>query len=59
MKEKDQMQFCFNCGEELGYFASNEPLQTCGKLPCEREARDQEALLRQDAHEELDRNMGW
>jgi hypothetical protein len=32
---------------------------TCGKMECEREARNQEWQEREEAHEQLDRDMGW
>jgi len=32
---------------------------TCGKRECEREARDQARAERDEAHEKLDRDMGW
>lgn len=38
---KPTMRYCFNCGEELGVMKSidYDPLDTCGKAECEREAR--------------------
>lgn len=39
----EKEQYCFNCGESLGiYRAYPGELQTCGKMECEREARNQE-----------------
>lgn len=32
---------------------------TCGKAACERDARDAEHEARQEAHDKLDRDMGW
>lgn len=56
----NKMQHCFYCGEELGiYDADYRDLQTCGKSECEREARSEEQAARSDAHEQLDRDMGW
>jgi hypothetical protein len=55
------MRHCFNCGEELGILSSAdyEPLDTCGKRECDREARDAMAVERAEAHEQLDRDRGW
>ncbi len=46
-----RMRFCFNCGEELGVYADYDPLDTCGKLECEREAR---AIARDEIEEDRD-----
>ena len=53
-----KMQHCFYCGEETGFHESYR-LNTCGKPECEREARNEEQAEREDAHEKLDRDMGW
>ena len=54
-----KMQYCDYCGDEIGvghrYYRDR---QTCGKGECERWARDEEQAERDQAHEELDRNMG-
>jgi len=55
-----RMHHCFNCGEELGpWDRFCEPLDHCGKRECAREAQDQMAMERADAHDRLDRDMGW
>lgn len=56
-----KMRHCFNCGAELGVLSSAEyePLDTCGKRECDREARDAMAMERDYAHEQLDRTRGW
>lgn len=54
-----KMRRCFNCGEELGYYADYDPLDTCGKRECEREARNAIMEEREEAHERLDRDLGW
>ena len=55
-----KMQFCYFCGEELGiYDKPHRGRDTCGKSECNREARNDEAQERFDAHEELDRMNGW
>lgn len=54
-----RMRYCFYCGDELGVYADWEPLDTCGKSACEREARYTAEENRAEAHERLDRNLGW
>jgi hypothetical protein len=54
-----KMRHCFNCGEELGFYADWEPLDSCGRPECEREARSAREAERSEAHEQLDRDRGW
>lgn len=54
-----KMRYCFNCGEQLGEYADYDPLDTCGKVECNREARHAARQERDEAHERLDREMGW
>lgn len=54
-----KMRHCFNCGAELGVSAYHDPLDTCGARECERAARDAAQQERDEAHEQLDRDMGW
>jgi len=60
MSDKKE-RFCANCGDSLGHIESRhyDRRDTCGKLACEREARDEIAAERADAHEQLDRDGGW
>jgi hypothetical protein len=60
-KSTAKMRHCWNCGAELGVLsrAQWEPGDTCGKTECEREARDQARAERDQAHEQLDRDLGW
>lgn len=60
MAEK-KMRHCWFCGAELGVLgrAEWEPGDTCGARECEREARNAAAEERREAHEQLDRDMGW
>ncbi len=53
------MRHCFNCGEPMGRYRDYDQLDTCGKSECDREARDAASQQRYDAHEQLDRDMGW
>lgn len=61
MKSKNKERFCPICGESLGfpedrfYFRSD----TCGSRECEREMREIERAERDEAHEQLDRDLGW
>lgn len=51
---------CFNCGEDLGEWDRfSDGLDTCGQSECNREARHAYAQERDEAHERLDRDMGW
>lgn len=55
-----KMQYCFYCGEKLGVYDNfGERYETCGKPECEREARDCQAQDHAEAHEQLDRDMGY
>ena len=52
---------CEWCGADLGGSVTKWPeeLVTCGAPECEREARDEMRARREDAHKQLDRDMGW
>ena len=51
---------CYYCGEDIGLWDRfSDRLDTCGAQECEREARDQMQAEREEAHEQLDRDMGW
>ena len=56
-----RMRHCFWCGVELGVYddIDSDPLDTCGKIECEREARNEARREREEAHEQLDRDLGW
>lgn len=51
---------CDYCGDPIDPCErwGNEPV-TCGKRECERWARDEEAGMREEAHRQLDEDMGW
>ena len=53
------MRHCFNCGAELGAYWDFDRRDTCGARECNREAADDARAERDDAHERLDRDMGW
>jgi hypothetical protein len=54
-----KMRHCWNCGDEMGVYADYDRMDTCGKQECEREVRNQMQGEREEAHEQLDRDMGW
>jgi hypothetical protein len=59
MQKLCKMRHCFNCGDELGEYADADPLDTCGKVECNREAQAAARQEREEAHEDLDRERGW
>ena len=54
-----KMRHCFNCGEELGVLDWYDRWDHCGKQECAREARDGMRAEREEAHEQLDRDLGY
>jgi hypothetical protein len=58
-KMTSKMRHCFNCGEEIGFDAYYDPLDTCGKNACLREAQEQAQMERDERHEQLDHEMGY
>ncbi len=60
MSNQEKTLFCDYCGDEMGIGVRGyrEKL-TCGKRECERWARDEEQQERQEAHDQLDADMGW
>lgn len=59
MAKTPKMRHCFYCGDELGVYADYDPLDTCGKPECNREAGYAQAQERDEAHDQLDRDLGW
>ena len=57
----EKRQHCAYCGDDMGVWSRvySRPNDTCGKPECERWSRDAEAAERAEAHEQLDRDMGW
>lgn len=53
------MRHCAYCGDEMGCYDDYHRDDTCGRQECERWAREELQAEREDAHEELDRDMGW
>ena len=56
-----QERFCWNCGASLGFIArmNYDRTDVCGKQECGREQRNMFAAEREEAHEQLDRDMGY
>ena len=50
---KAKERFCWNCGASMGVIEN----RYCTE--CDREARYQAEAERAEAHEQLDRDMGW
>lgn len=51
---------CLGCGEDLGEWTpSCDAYDTCGEIECNRSSRDAYAQEREEAHERLDRDMGY
>lgn len=59
MSKQPKMRHCFNCGKELGYYAEYDPLDDCGARECQRAAQDAYQQEREEAHEQLDRDLGY
>lgn len=56
-----RQRHCWNCGEDMGMIDDRhyDRRDTCGKLECQREERDAYAQERDEAHEQLDRDLGY
>ena len=59
--ENAKMRHCWNCGAEMGVIENKyyDSRDTCGKIECQREAQYVAEAERSEAHEQLDRDMGW
>ena len=60
-KPKGQDRFCWNCGKPMGWIENKyyDRRDTCGSRECTREERDAYQAEREEAHEQLDRDMGY
>lgn len=58
--QQPKMKYCAWCGNELGpaHSFDREP-ESCGAPSCNREVRGMLEQEREEAHERLDRDMGW
>ena len=54
-------RFCWNCGASIGVVAQHlyDRGDTCGARECDRAARDEAYADREEAHRQLDEDMGW
>lgn len=54
-------RFCPNCGASMGFIENRHYYRndTCGRMQCERAAREDAAAEREEAHERLDRDNDW
>lgn len=53
-------QHCFNCGEDIGPWERGcQDPESCGKSECNRELQNTYAIERAEAHEQLDRDLGY
>lgn len=61
VKPKGRIRHCPYCGDNMGFIENRyyEPLDSCGKADCNRDAADAARQERDDAHEQLDRDRGW
>jgi hypothetical protein len=59
MPREAKMRRCWNCGAEMGVYADYDRMDTCGSPECEGAVRDAYAEERAEAHEQLDRDMGY
>lgn len=51
---------CFNCGADIGLWDRfSDRLDDCGATECAREGRSAAVQEREEAHEHLDRDMGY
>jgi hypothetical protein len=54
------MQHCFNCGAELVVYRSYYgQVENCGAPECMRAEREMHAAERDEAHRQLDEDMGY
>ena len=52
-----KMQYCVNCGEELGvYYLGHREWESCGKLECNRALRDGMEASEAERREEAERD---
>lgn len=60
-KNSAKMRRCAQCGADIGMIEDchYERGDTCGSRECDRDARNDALAEREEAHERLDRDMGW
>lgn len=52
---------CYNCGATMGFIEDQhyDRRDTCGTMECEQRYREDVGAECEEAHEQLDRDMGW
>ena len=60
-KKPERRHLCAYCGTDMGVYDRRycDSSDVCGERECNRWARDNARQEREEAHEQLDRNMGW
>lgn len=58
---QDRRHLCAYCGADMGDYDRRtcEPTDVCGERECMRWYRDAMQEEREEAHDRLDRDMGW
>jgi hypothetical protein len=56
-----KIRHCWNCGADMGFIENRyyDRTDVCGSRECNRAAQDAFRQERDEAHEQLDRDMGW
>ena len=56
-----KQRYCWVCGDDMGVIEDRnyDRRDTCGKVSCEREAREADRDEREQAHHDLNDKMGW
>lgn len=56
-----RQRYCWVCGDDMGFIENRhyDRRDTCGKGTCEREASDTAREEREQAHRDLDDELGW
>jgi hypothetical protein len=56
-----KQRYCWVCGDDMGVIDDRhyDRRDTCGKVTCEREAKDAAQEEREQAHRDLDDRLGW
>ena len=59
--QKLKMHYCFNCGDELGAYGDfyGDRFEACSRGECQNAERDARQQEREEAHEQLDRDLGY
>ena len=60
-KHPGKIRRCWNCGADMGFIENRyyDRMDSCGSLECQRAERDAAQQEREEAHERLDRDLGY